>query len=507
MAARTIMVQGTASSAGKSILVTALCRILRQDGYRVAPFKAQNMALNSYVSADGGELGRSQAVQAEAAGAQMSVHMNPILLKPETDARCQVVLRGRPYLTLSAGEYYDFKDQLWPVVLESLAWLRERYDVLVIEGAGSPAEVNLKENDIVNMRVAKAAEAPVLLVADIDRGGVFASLVGTLDLLEPEERALVKALVINKFRGDAHLLKPGLEFLEKRTGVPVAGVIPYVRDLGIADEDSVSLEGREWRGRQCALLQVAVIRLPHIANFDDFDALRAEPEVELRLVERPEEFDKPDLIVLPGTKTTVADLEQLRRVGLAVAIVAQAKRGVPVIGICGGYQMLGRRLLDPLHVESPAEETAGLGLLPVETVFAPEKSTQRVKGRVPLAPGLLSLATGEDIEGYEIHMGRSRVEGAVAIRIYERAGQGVAATDGAISDDGLVVGTYLHGLFDRPGFRRCLLRWLAERKGAQLAQQPATFSRERAYDRLASVVRGSIDMRLVYGLLGQGAGP
>ena len=501
------MVQGTASSAGKSVLVTALCRILRQDGYRVAPFKSQNMALNSYVSADGGELGRSQAVQAEAAGAEMSVHMNPILLKPESDARCQVVLRGRPYMTLSAGEYYDFKDTLWPVVLESLAWLRERYDVLVIEGAGSPAEVNLKESDIVNMRVAKAARSPVLLVADIDRGGVFASLVGTLDLLEPEERALVKALVINKFRGDVALLKPGLTFLEERTGLPVAGVIPYVRDLGIADEDSVSLEGSEWRGRRHGVLRVAVIRLPHIANFDDFDSLRAEPEVDLRLVERPEELDRPDLIVMPGTKTTIADLEHLRRVGLAKVVLALAREGVTVLGICGGYQMLGRRLLDPLHVESAIEESEGLGLLPVETAFEPEKSTQRVKGSVLPVPGLLSLAADEEVEGYEIHMGRSRVEGSAAVAIRERAGQAVMSQDGAVSTDGLVVGTYLHGFLDRPALRRRVLEWLAERRGARLLQQAPAFDRERAYDRLADVVRRSLDMRLVYDLLAQEVRP
>jgi adenosylcobyric acid synthase len=252
---------------------------------------------------------------------------------------------------------------------------------------------------------------------------------------------------------------------------------------------------------------VAVIRLPHIANFDDFDPLRAEPEVELRLVQRPAELDKPDLIVLPGTKTTIADLEQLRRVGLDEAIFAQVRRGVPVMGICGGYQMLGRRLLDPLHVESSVDESAGLGLLPVETVFEPVKSTQRVKGRVPNLPGLLSLAAGEEVEGYEIHMGSSRVEGAVAVHMHERAGQVVSAVDGAVSDDGLVVGTYLHGLFDRPGFRRCLLRWLAERKGVHLVEPSSAFNRERAYDRLAAVVRGSIDMQLVYGLLGQGERP
>ncbi len=506
MTARVIMVQGTASSAGKSILVTALCRIFRQDGYRVAPFKAQNMALNSYVSADGGELGRSQAVQAEAAGAEMTVHMNPILLKPETDARCQVVLLGRPFKTLSAGEYYDFKDQLWPVVQGSLARLRSQYDVVVIEGAGSPAEVNLKDNDIVNMRVARAVDAPVLLVADIDRGGVFASLVGTLDLLEPAERLLVKALVVNKFRGDVELLKPGLDFLRERTGVPVAGVIPYVRDLGVADEDSVSLESSEWKGALPAKVAIGLVRLPHIANFDDFDPLRAEPEVELRLVERPAQLAGVDLIILPGSKTTVGDLQHLRRSGLGAAVVAANQRGVPVLGICGGYQMLGRRLLDPLGIESADPVSDGLDLLPVDTTFAPAKATQRVKARVLASPGFFSLAEGAAVEGYEIHMGQSLVDGRAALLVSECGGVEVSAEDGAVSVDGLVAGTYVHGLFDRPGLRRRLLAWLAERKGERLGESAPAFDRQRAYDRLADVVRVSLDMRLIYGLVGLEAG-
>ena len=501
MAAKTLMVQGTASSAGKSILVTALCRIFRQDGYRVAPYKAQNMALNSYVTADGGEIGRSQAVQAEAAGAEMSVDMNPILLKPEGDARCQVVVRGRPHATLSAAQYYDFKDSLWPLALESLRRLREQYDLVVIEGAGSPAEVNLRDNDIVNMRVALAAEAPVLLVADIDRGGVFASLVGTLDLLEPQERALVKGLVVNKFRGDVSLLQPGLEFLARRTGVPVVGVIPFLRDLHVAEEDSVALEAG-WGGRAQALLDVAVVHLPRIANFDDFDALRREPAVSVRTVSEPAGLGWPDLIVLPGTKATIADLAYLRQSGLADAIVALARRGVPVIGICGGYQMLGRVLHDPLLVESPLARATGLGLLPIETTFAAEKRTCRVRGRMAGGRGLLSLVEGQEVEGYEIHMGESKGEAPPAVAITERAGRLVADLDGAVSADGLVFGTYVHGLFDRPGFRRGLLRWLAERKNVPLQSAAEPVDKDREYDRLAAVVRSSLDMRLVYSLIG-----
>ncbi|MHB1415352.1 MAG: cobyric acid synthase [Chloroflexota bacterium] len=498
---KVIMVQGTASSAGKSILVTALCRIFRQDGYRVAPYKAQNMALNSFVTVDGGEVGRSQAVQAEAAGVDLIVDMNPILLKPEGDARCQVVVRGRPWATLDAGRYYDFKAELWPIALASLNRLRERYDIVVAEGAGSPAEVNLRDNDIVNMRVALAAAAPVLLVADIDRGGVFASLVGTLALLEPDERATVKGLVINKFRGDRALLEDGLTFLEGRTGVPVAGVIPYVRDLRIADEDSVALEGG-WRGRPRAPLDIAVLHLPRIANFDDFDPLHAEPAVSLRLVDKANELGRPDLVILPGTKATVADLAFLRQTGLADALVALAREGVPVMGICGGYQMLGRTLRDPLHVESAAVETPGLDLLPVETTFAADKSTCRVRGRVLGGPGLLSLAEGEEVDGYEIHMGQTTGALRPALRLHERSGRPVDSLDGVVSADGLVCGTYLHGLFERQGFRRRLLEWLAQRKGVALAELAAGLDKDREYDRLAAVVRENLDMRLVYGLVG-----
>ncbi|MHB1006868.1 MAG: cobyric acid synthase [Chloroflexota bacterium] len=502
MAAKTIMVQGTASSAGKSILVTALCRIFRQDGFRVAPYKAQNMALNSFVTIDGGELGRSQAVQAEAAGAEMTVDMNPILLKPEGEARCQVVVRGRPWKTLSATQYYDFKTELWPIALESLDRLRAQYEVVVIEGAGSPAEVNLHDNDIVNMRVALAAQAPVLLVSDIDRGGVFASLLGTLELLEPAERAAVKGLVINKFRGDLSLLQDGLDFIARRTGVPVVGVIPYLRDLRIADEDSVSLE-HGWNGRQHAALDVAVLHLPRISNFDDFDPLKAEPTVSLRLVDEAKELGRPDLVIIPGTKATVADLEHLRRGGLAAAVVALAREGVPVIGICGGYQMLGSTLRDPEHAESAVDEAPGLGLLPVATTFAAEKSTWRVRGRVLGGPGLLSLAAGEEVEGYEIHMGQTEGAAQAVLRVEERSGQPAGGGhDGAVSADGLVFGTYWHGLFNRQGFRQRLLVWLARRKAVELDELSVAVDKEREYDRLAATVREGLDMRLIYDLVG-----
>lgn len=502
MTGKVIMVQGTASSAGKSILVTALCRIFHQDGYRVAPFKAQNMALNSYVAVDGGEIGRSQAVQAEAAGAEMTVDMNPILLKPEADDMSQVVVRGRPRFTFSAYEYFRYKDVLWPVVEESLAALRSRYEVVVAEGAGSPAEVNLHDDDIVNMRVALAAQAPVVLVADIDRGGVFATLVGTLELLEPAERALVKGLVINKFRGDISLLRSGLDFLEKRTGVPVLGVIPFIHDLGIADEDSVSLEDRQWREPKAGELDIALIHLPHMSNFDDFDPLRREPDVRLRLVTRAEELGVPDLVILPGTKTTMADLDYMRQRGLVEGVKSLRARGVPVIGICGGFQILGARLRDPLGVESEREEAEGLGLLPVETTFEAEKATYRARGTVEVAAGPLAGSRGGEVTGYEIHMGTSLAHCEPAFRIRDRSGVPVDLVDGAVSEDGLVIGTYLHGLFANDGLRAALLAWLAERKGLVRDTTATRFSSEEEYDRLAAVVRESIDVKYIYSLLG-----
>src|SRR3712207_4902676 len=336
--ARVLMVQGSASSVGKSLLVAGLCRLFRQDGVRVAPFKAQNMSNNAAVTPEGGEIGRAQAAQAEAAGVAPAADMNPILLKPEADRRSQVVLRGRPAFTLHAGEFLTRKLELWPYVTESLDRLRAAYDLVLIEGAGSPAEINLRPGDIVNMRVARYADAPVLLAGDIDRGGVFAHLYGTLALLEPEERALVRGFVINKFRGDVSLLADGLRMIEDRTGVPVLGVVPYVKDLRIADEDAASLEQPRRTGS--GAVDVAVVKLPHIANFDDIDPLEHEPDVRVRYVERGGELGLPDLVVLPGTKTTVPDLCWLHERELASAIAAHAARGGAVVGLCGGYQML-----------------------------------------------------------------------------------------------------------------------------------------------------------------------
>ena len=503
------MVQGTASHVGKSVLVTALCRIFRQDGYRVAPFKAQNMSNNSFVTPSGGELGRAQAVQAEACGVEPTVEMNPILLKPEADHSSQVVLLGRPTARASARYFATAKPMLWNTVASSLDTLRSQYDVVVIEGAGSPAEINLKQNEIVNMRVALHASAPVLLAGDIDRGGVFASLLGTMEILDEQERNAVGAYIINKFRGDVSLLEPGLAWLEERTGKPVLGVVPYYRDIEIAEEDSVSLEQRQQLKSQTGhVLDIAVMGFPHISNFDDFDPLRREPGVRLRYVESRDSIGEPDLIILPGTKTTMADLWWLRERGFAAEITRQAAAGTPIIGVCGGYQMMGRRILDPEGVESPEPESEGLDLLPIDTVFATVKETHRVRGVVSSDSGLLARAGNAAVEGYEIHMGSSTSTGeAVSPFRISRPGQ-PAAEDGVISADGRAMGTYVHGLFNSYALRRALLEQLAEWKGVALPPPSDTggqLSRDGEYDKLAQTVRDSFDMDLLYRLtrLGQ----
>ncbi len=503
---KVVMVQGTASHVGKSVLVTALCRIFRQDGYRVAPFKAQNMSNNSFVTPDGRELGRAQAVQAEACGVEPQVEMNPILLKPEADHQSQVVLLGKPVAKASASYFASAKPMLWQNVAQSLDTLRSQYDVVVIEGAGSPAEINLKQNEIVNMRVALYSGAPVLLAGDIDRGGVFASLVGTMEILDPHERDAVSAFIINKFRGDVSLLEPGLVWLEERTGKPVLGVVPYYRDIEIAEEDSVSLERREQLKSQTDyVIDIAVMGLPHISNFDDFDPLSREPGVRLRYVEGRDSLGEPDLIILPGTKTTMADLWWLRERGFSDEIQRQALSGTPVIGICGGYQMMGRRILDPHRVESSDPETEGLNLLPVDTVFEPVKETHRVSGTVTIETGLLSRSQGASVEGYEIHMGSSVQAGAVAAPFsISRTGRDTQ-NDGAMSENGRALGTYIHGLFNSHGLRRAVLEQLAEWKGVALPPPTDTggqLSRDAEYDKLAETVRNSLDMDLLYRITG-----
>lgn len=428
--AKTIMLQGTGSHVGKSILATALCRIFRQDGHRVAPFKAQNMALNSYVTKSGGEMGRAQVAQAEAAGLEPAVEMNPVLLKPTGNSSSQVIVLGRSVGNMSASRYHaGYSAELLKVVEESLRKLQRDFDVVVIEGAGSPAEINLKAHDIVNMRIARLAPAPVLLIADIDRGGALAAVVGTLELLEPEERDLVKGIIINKFRGDIKLLEPALEFLTARTGKPVVGVVPHISLIGVDDEDSVSLDDKPAvAGGDIA---IAVVATPRISNFTDFDALAAESGVALRYVRRGEPLGSPDLIILPGSKNTTADLLYLREQGYEREILRLAAAGTPVIGICGGYQMLGREIRDPGHTESDLDRVAGLGLLDTVTTFAPEKITHQVAARCGEGAFLGVYWPGE-LTGYEIHMGRTEFFGPVrpAFTITARSGGAVRLEDG-----------------------------------------------------------------------------
>jgi adenosylcobyric acid synthase len=506
MTARTIMVQGTASSVGKSIVTAALCRLFRQEGLRVAPFKSQNMALNAFVTPDGGEIGRAQAVQAMAARVVPTVDMNPILLKPEGDARSQVVVLGKPIGSLGAVEYHARKPELREVVAGSLSRLRASHDVIVIEGAGSPAEINLKSRDIVNMFVAELADAPVLLVGDIDRGGVFAAFVGTLELLEPKERARIAAFVVNKFRGDIKLLEPGLDFLRERTGVPVLGVFPYLQRLRVADEDSVSLDDRRGRRRAGPTeIDIAVVRLPRISNYDDFQPLEHEPGVVVRFVEHANELDGADLVVLPGTKSTLPDLAWLRQTGIGVAVVEHAKRGGLVLGVCGGCQMLGTTIADPHRIESDDERGEGLGLLELATEFGREKRVTQLRARAARRSFLASADT-DTIVGYEIHMGRiaraSGCEGAFVVT--QRNGRADDDVDGALSADGAVVGTMIHGLFENEGARRALLATLRARRGLPAeAAGPAHAGAPDEFDRLADTVRANVDMKMLLGWIGR----
>ncbi len=498
--AKTIMIQGTASSVGKSIMVAALCRIFRQDGYRVAPFKAQNMALNSFVTAEGGEIGRAQVVQAEAAGIAPTVDMNPVLLKPTTDTGCQVIVLGKMTRTISARNYYKYTPSLLKTVSESLEHLRAAYDIVVIEGAGSPAEINLKDKEIVNMRIARMSGTPVLLVGDIDKGGVFASLVGTLELLDEDERRYVKGLIINKFRGDVTLLKSAIEFLEKRTGKPMLGVVPYFRDIRIAQEDSVYLDERE-ESQAKGDLDIAVIRLPHISNYDDFDPLEEEGCMVHYITQRFE-LSNPHLIILPGTKSTIADLNYLRRSGLATTILTRAKAGTPVVGICGGYQMLGQKILDPQRVESKETEVTGLGLLNVVTEFVPEKSTRQVRARSLSDLGLLAGTQGQALTGYEIHMGQTRSEEkSSAFQITETPQGPADYPDGVLNPQGTILGTYMHGLFYNDGFRQVFLNNLRRYWELEESKDSSINIKEQQYDKLAELVRRSLDITQIYRIM------
>lgn len=496
---KVLMVQGTASSAGKSLLVTGLCRLLVQEGYRVAPFKAQNMSNNAAVLPGGGEIGRAQAVQAMAARVLPRAEMNPVLLKPEGNLRSQVVVLGRALGAMPAAAYQEAKREIWPTVTRALDSLREEFDVVVAEGAGSPAEINLKARDISNMRVALYARAPVLIVGDIDRGGVFAHLYGTFHLLEPEEQALVRGFVINKLRGDPSLLEPGLGQIEGLTGVPVVGVIPWVRDVGLPEEDSVALDRRREERGPFAGVDVAVVRLPRIANFDDFDALEREADVRLRYVEHPSALGEPDLVVLPGTKATRDDLAWLRECGWLAALGRVREGGAFIVGICGGFQMLGLAIDDPDGFEGAPGGAEGLGWLAVSTRFGDGKVTRWSRATITAGRGILEGCECLWLEGYEIHAGVTVVaEEQTAVCL--EGGEVI----GALSGDGQVFGCYLHGLFGNDELRQRLLAAVARRRGKRFAPSAPAES-EAAFDRLAGILRSSLDLPAIFRLL-EGAG-
>ena len=506
MKARTIMFQGTSSDAGKSLMVAALCRILADKGFKVAPFKSQNMALNSYPTEDGCEIGRAQALQAMAARIKPSVDMNPILLKPTDNQRAQVIVKGKIYKNLSATEYHVEKTGLLRLIEESLEKLRKEHDIVVIEGAGSPAEINLKKEDIANMRIAKMADAPVILIGDIDRGGVFASLVGTLELLNTSERERVKGIVINKFRGDVSLLRPGIDFLEERTGIRVLGIIPHMSDLKIDSEDSLALDSAHRAAANGNAVDIAVIRLPHIANFTDIDTFSHESGVNLRYVMPGEPIGNTDLIIIPGTKNTMSDMEVLHEKGMADEIKEIHRKGTPVIGICGGYQMLGMAIKDEYGVESDRPVIEGIGLLNCTTSLSRSKVTMQVKAKVVAGGAILKPIVGSDIAGYEIHMGDTqRQEGtSEAFRIVKRGLMAEDISDGCISGDGMVLGTYIHGLFDNGLLRKSLLDFLKSRKGLARDSLGLDYDvyRQAQLDLLAKTVSSNLDIDSVLGLLG-----
>jgi len=476
-------------SVGKSLLTAALCRIFARAGHRVAPFKAQNMSLNAAVTVDGGEIGRAQAVQAAAAGIEPTVDMNPILLKPEADDRSQIVVHGRARGSACWRDYMQMAPTLWPAIVDSLERLRCTHDLVMIEGAGSPAEINLSV-DLANMRIAALADAPVVLVGDIERGGVFAALVGTLALLAPDDRARVAGLVINRVRGDASLLRPGLDLVAAQTGVPVLGVVPHLGAAALPEEDSLDLfaNGRDLRD---ARIVIAVPRLPHIANFDDVEPLAAEPGVAVRFVARAEAIDDADIVVVPGSKTTLADLAWLRERGLDAAIRGAAHDGRLVIGVCGGYQMLGERLEDPEHVESSITSAAGLGVLPIVTTFERHKITRRVHGTV-LPGGPLDAAAGAPFEGYEIHCGRTSVHGGTPVLALAGGDDATVRTDGTAV--GSVFGTYVHGCFASGPLRRALLEAAALRQGTDPDPRWGADTLADRYDRVADQVGASLDI-------------
>ena len=504
MRGKSLMFQGTGSSVGKSMLCTAVLRILHQDGLKVAPFKAQNMALNSFATSEGLEMGRAQVTQAEAACIEPSVKMNPILLKPTSDRRSQVVVGGKPIGTLTAMEYEEYKPQLRQFVKDTYDELESGVDVVVIEGAGSPAEINLHEGDLVNMAMAKAADAPVLLIGDINPGGVCASVYGTVKLLPEDEQKMIKGIVINKFRGDVKILEPGLDMLEELLGIPVVGVIPYM-DVDIEDEDSVTERFNRQYGGEA--VRIAVVHIPHISNFTDFNILESEADVSVKYVKSASEIKDADIVIIPGTKNTIEDLNWMKQRGIADEIVRFARKGGMVVGICGGYQMLGERLYDPYYSESRIPEMAGLGLLDLTCTFENEKTTVQSRGVVNSKAGWMSELNGVLVEGYEIHMGVNDYGPGCEPFLFLN---GREHPDGVSNKEGNVMGTYLHGLFDTGAFGRALINKVKKDKGIAVSDEEILTMeefRERELNKAADIVRANLDMDAVYEIIRGGDAP
>lgn len=499
-----IMIQGTASNVGKSILVAGLCRIFKQDGYKVAPFKSQNMALNSFITKEGLEMGRAQVFQAEACGIEPTVDMNPILLKPSGNYKSQVIVRGKVVKNLESNEYHKYKPELAKYLKNIFEELNNKYDVVVMEGAGSPAEINLKENDIANMGMAEIANAPVIIVGDIDRGGVFASIVGTMFLLTEQERSRVKGVIINKFSGKKELLDSGIKMLEEIIKVPVLGVIPYI-DLKIEDEDSVTNRFKN-KGTKNDI-NIEIIRTPHMSNFTDFNIFETQSDVSIRYVNYGEALSNPDIVILPGSKSTIEDLKYIRESGLENQIKELNKRGKLVFGICGGYQMLGKKIKDPYQIEGDIDEYDGIGLLDIETIFEKEKTTTQVEATIcNNLNGYMRNLSSKIVRGYEIHMGITYISNSMnnMNQIYKRLDEDVDYLEGSINKDGNVVGTYIHGIFDEIDFTRSLLNNIREDKGLEKIDTNITSFhdfKQNEYDKLANLLRENLDLDKIYEIL------
>lgn len=488
---KNIMVVGTSSGAGKSITVTGLCRAFFKDGHTVLPFKSQNMALNSYITKDGHEMGRAQAVQAIACEVEAHYMMNPILLKPTGDRRIQVIVNGKSIGNMGGLEYGSYKSELKKDIMQAYDYIKNNSEISVVEGAGSPVELNIKQGDIVNMGLAEMIDAPVILVADIDRGGVFASIYGTICLMEPEERARVKGVIINKFRGNVDILKPGLSKIEELTGVPILGVMPYF-ELDIEDEDGVTEKFNRIKNKT-GDINISVIKLKHISNFTDIDALSINEDVNINYVTSAHELGEEDLIIIPGSKNTIDDLKDIKEKGIAQEIIKLSRKGVPIIGICGGFQILGERVLDPHGIEGDIKELAGLGLLDIETIMEKEKVTTQYSGVLKGGTGLLEGMNSVLVKGYEIHQGVT-------------SGKEISCTD----DDRLIAtvkenifGTYLHGIFDNSEFSDFILNKIREKKGLERKESEIDFDqyRLRELDKLEKIFRENIDMKAIYKIL------